>query len=67
MVHPPMDLDNLPLANRDFKIHEALSEFDLFNVYRWWEDRFMEEMDDIGLCDTNLPFISSLKHIIVQN
>lgn len=56
MVHPPLYLDHLPLADRDSKIHETLSEFDLFNVYFWWEDKFMEEIDEIGLRDTNLPF-----------
>jgi len=33
MVHPLLDLDHLPLADRDFKIHETLSEFDLFDIY----------------------------------
>jgi len=55
MLHPPLDLDHIPPANRDFKIHETLLEFDLFDIYIWWEDKFMEEMDDIGLSDTNLP------------
>lgn len=33
MVHPPLDLDLLALTNIDFKIHETLSEFDLFDIY----------------------------------
>lgn len=49
MVYPPLDLDHIPLAERDFKIHETLSEFDLFDIYCWWEDKFVEEMVDIGL------------------
>jgi len=67
MMHPPMDLDYLPLADKDFKIHETLSKFDLFNIYYWWEDKFMEEMDDIGLWTPTCLSISSLKHRIVQN
>ena len=56
MVHPPLDLDHIPLAHKDFKIHETLSEFYLFDIYCWWEDKFVEKMDDIGLWDTTLPF-----------
>jgi len=25
MVHPPSDIDHLPLVEKDFKIHETLS------------------------------------------
>lgn len=56
MVQPPLDLDHIPLVDMDFKIHETLSEFDLFDIYCWWEDKFVEEMVDIGLYDINLPF-----------
>lgn len=56
MVHPPLDLDHIPLVDRYFKIHETLSKFDLFDIYCWWEDKFVDEVDDIGLQDTNLPF-----------
>ena len=49
MVHPPLDLDHFPLADRDFKIHETLSEFDLFDIYYWWEEKLVDEVDDIGL------------------
>ena len=56
MVHPPLDLDNLSLADMDFKIHETLSEFDMLKIYCWWEDKSIEDMDDIGFWDTNMPF-----------
>jgi len=49
MVHPQLDLYHSLLADRDYKTHETLLEFDLFNIYYRWEDKFMEEMDDIGL------------------
>lgn len=49
MAHPPLDLDHILFADRDFKIHETLSEFDLFDIYCWWEDKFTDEVDDIGL------------------
>lgn len=42
MVHPLVDLDQIPLANRDFKIHETISKFDLFDIYYWWEDKFVD-------------------------
>ena len=49
MVHPPLDLDHIPLADSDFKIHDTLSEFDLFDIYCWWKDKFVDEVDDVGL------------------
>ena len=33
MVYPQVDLDNLALVDRDYKIHEAKPDFDLFDVY----------------------------------
>lgn len=44
IVHPPLDLDRIPLADNDFKIHETLSEFDCLtyivgggiNLWRRW-------------------------------
>ena len=56
MVHPLVDLDHIPLVDRDFKIHEIISEFYLFDISCWWEDKFINGMDDIGLWDTNFPF-----------
>jgi len=56
MVHPPVDLDHIPLVDKYFKIHETIFEFDLFDIYCWWEDKFVEETDDIGLWDTTFPF-----------
>lgn len=56
MVHPPVDLDHIPLGDRDFKIHETLSKFDLFDIYCRWEDKFVDEVDEIGLWDSNFLF-----------
>jgi len=63
MVHPPLDLDHIPLADRDFKIHETLLEFDLFDIYCWWEDNLVDGVDDITIWDTSLPFYIFLKPI----
>ena len=56
MLHPPLDLDHIPLAGRDFKIHETISKFDLYDIYYWGEEKFVDGVDDIGLWDTNFPF-----------
>ena len=56
MFHPPLDLDHIPLVDKDFKIHETLLECDLFDMYSQWEDKFVDEVDEMGLWDTNLPF-----------
>ena len=33
LLHPSFDLDHKPLADKDYKIHEILCEFELFKMY----------------------------------
>ena len=49
LIHPPIDFHHIPLANKDYKIHEILCELDLFEMYCWLEDKFIDNFDDIGL------------------
>ena len=52
MVFPQMDLDHTALEDRDYKIYEIESDFDLFDVYCWLEEKFLDEADDISLWET---------------
>jgi len=45
----PIDLHHIPFADRDYKIHETLWEFDLFKMYCWLKDKYIDKSDDIQL------------------
>ena len=49
LIYPPIDFHHIPLANRDYTIHETLYEFDLFEMYCWLEEKFIDKFDDIQL------------------
>ena len=55
MVYPQVDLDHIPLVDRDYKIHETKSDFDLFDVYCWLKDKILDEADDIIIWETKIP------------
>ena len=55
LIHPPLDLDHIPLADRDYKIFEMQCEFKLFELYYVIEDKFVDKTDEIGLWEFNLP------------
>ena len=55
LIHPPIDFHHIPLADRDYKIHESLREFDLFEMYYWLEDKFINKSDHIQLWESNFP------------
>ena len=56
LLPPTIDLDHIPLAGRKYKITETKCEFDLFELYCWFEDNFIDQTDEIGLWESNLPF-----------
>lgn len=55
LIHPPIDFHHIPLADKDYKIHETLYEFDLFEMYCWLEDKYIDKFDDIQLWVSNFP------------
>jgi hypothetical protein len=52
---PPVDLDHIPLADKDYKITEPKCEFDFFELHLWLKDIFLDQSDEIGLWESNLP------------
>jgi hypothetical protein len=52
---PPIDLDRIPLADKDYLITEQKCEFDFFELHFWLKDMFMDQSDEIGLWESNLP------------
>jgi hypothetical protein len=52
---PPVDLDHIPLADKDYKITEPKCEFDFFELHFWLKDIFLDQSDEIGLWESNFP------------
>jgi len=52
---PYLDLDHLPLADRDFQIKDtSVIELPL-KIHCQIRDKFMNHVDEIGLLESNLP------------
>jgi hypothetical protein len=46
---PPIDLDRVPLYDKDYLIVEPKCEFDFFELHFWLKDGFMDQSDEIEL------------------
>jgi hypothetical protein len=55
ILPPPVDLDHIPLVDKDYKITEPRCEFDFFELHSWLKDIFLDQSDEIGLWESNLP------------
>lgn len=55
LIHPHVDLDHVPLADRDYKIHETFCKFELFEMCYWLQEKYIDKSDDIGLWESKLP------------
>ena len=55
MVPPPIDLDHIPMEDKDYKVADPKCEFDLFELHCWLKDNFLDQSDEIGLWESNLP------------
>jgi hypothetical protein len=52
---PPVDLDRIPLADKDHLIADTRCEFDFADLQSWLKDIFLDQSDEIGLWESNLP------------
>jgi hypothetical protein len=52
---PPVDLDQIPLDDKDYLISETRCEFDFVELHSWFRDTFLDQSDEIGLWESNLP------------
>jgi hypothetical protein len=52
---PPVNLDWIPLADKDYLISEPRCEFDFSKLHSWFIDTFLDQSDEIGLWDSKLP------------
>jgi hypothetical protein len=52
---PPVDLDRIPLVDKDYSISETRCEFDFMELQSWFKHTFIDQSDEIGLWESNLP------------
>ena len=50
----PLDLDKIPLADKDHLIADTRCEFDFVDSQSWLKDIFLDQSDEIGLWESNL-------------
>jgi hypothetical protein len=52
---PPVDLDRIPLADKDHLIADTKCDFDFADLQSWIKEVFLDQSDEIGLWESNLP------------
>jgi hypothetical protein len=52
---PPVDLDRIPLADKDYLIADTRCDFDFADLQSWLKEVFLDQSDKIGLWESNLP------------
>lgn len=64
LIYPPVDIHHVHMADRDYKIHKTLCELDLFEMYCWLKDKYIEKSDDptVGVKPTPLHLSSHPQH-----
>ncbi|MDW3502790.1 hypothetical protein NQ272_26900, partial [Escherichia coli] len=54
LIPPSIDLDHIPLANRDYRISETQCDCEFLELYCWLEEKHVDA-DEIGLLESNIP------------
>jgi len=49
ILPPSVDLDHIPLADKDYKIIVSRCEFYFFEFHSWLKDIFLDQSDEIEL------------------
>jgi hypothetical protein len=52
---PPVDLDKIPLVDKDRLITDTICDFDFSDLQSWLREVFLDQSDEIGLWESNLP------------
>jgi hypothetical protein len=56
-VPPPVDLDKIPLVDKDRLIADTICSFDFADLQSWLREVFLDQSDEIGLWESNLPLV----------
>jgi hypothetical protein len=52
---PPVDLDKIPLVDKDRLIADTICSFDFSDLQSWLREVFLDQSDEIGLWESNFP------------
>jgi hypothetical protein len=52
---PTVGLDRIPLADKDYLIADTKCDFDFTDLQSWLKEVFLDQSDEIGLWESNLP------------
>jgi hypothetical protein len=52
---PPVDLDKIPLVDKDRLIVDTKCDFNFSDLHSWLREVFLDQSDEIGLWESNLP------------
>jgi hypothetical protein len=61
---PSIDLERVPLADKDYKVTEPKYEFNFFELHFWIKDIFLDQSDEIGFWESNFPLYFLLHNIL---
>ena len=48
ILHPQVEFHHISLVEKYYKIHQTLSDIEIFELYCWLEDKYLDKLDDIG-------------------
>jgi hypothetical protein len=51
----PIDLNRIPLEDKDHLIRDTRCEFDFADLQSWLKEVFLDQSNEIGLWESNLP------------
>ena len=54
-VPPPVDLDKVPLVDKNRLVADTACSFDFADLQSWLRQIFLDQSDEIGLWESNLP------------
>jgi hypothetical protein len=54
-IPPSVDLDKLPLVDKDGLIADTVCSFDSSDLQSWLREVFLDQSDEIGLWESNFP------------
>jgi hypothetical protein len=52
---PPVDMDKIPLVDKDRLITDTICDFDFSDLQSWLQEVFLDQSDEIGLWESNFP------------
>ena len=52
---PVVDVEHTPLADKDFKINDTVTEFNLLELHYWIHDKSIDQADKVFIWESNFP------------